>query len=123
MKKLPFNAFIITIILLTSISGFSQTIINYETWTGASGCNIFSSATNVPATVNGNNSTIVHLTAIGQPVYDNTNKSVNLDSRINGGQNEGTEYRMTVNFLQGYSYKITVTAARIMLLKLAQMFY
>lgn len=99
--------------IFTSI-GFSQTIINYQTWTGASGCNIFASSTNVPATINGTNSTIAHLTAIGQPTYDNLDKSINLVSEIvNGSQNQGTEYTTTVNFKQGYSYKITLNAALI----------
>jgi hypothetical protein len=95
---------------------FAQTIINYETWTGSSGCNIFASSTNVPATVNGPNTTIAHLTAIGQPTYDNINKSVNLECRVNsnGSQFEGTEYTVSSTFKQGYSYVITITAARIM---------
>ncbi|MBS1749777.1 MAG: hypothetical protein JST63_07725 [Bacteroidetes bacterium] len=54
------------------------------------------------------------MTAIGQPTYDNVNKSINIDSRINGNQYEGAEYRITSTFKQGYSYVITVTAARIM---------
>ena len=33
---------------------------------------------------------------------------------INSSQNQGTEYRTTVNFKLGYSYKITINAARIM---------
>lgn len=33
---------------------------------------------------------------------------------VNGNQNQGTEYRTTVNFKVGYSYKITINAARIM---------
>lgn len=114
MKRFLLNFIFLTSIIFTGKNGFAQTIINYETWTGASGCNIFASSTNVPATVNGNNATIAHLTAIGQPTYDNVNKSVNIDSRITGGQNEGTEYRITSTFKQGYSYIITITAARIM---------
>jgi hypothetical protein len=91
---------------------FSQTIINYQTWTGASGCNIFASSTNVPATINGTNGNIAHLTAIGQPGYDNTNKSVNLASQIVDDKNKGTEYRITMTFKAGYSYKVTINASR-----------
>ncbi len=112
---------VLLLLILSSSVSFSQTIINYETWTGAAGCNIFSNPNNssavinVPALINGSTGTIPHYTAIGQPGYDNPNKTVNLDSRITGGsQNEGTEYRLTVNFKQGYSYKITIIAARIM---------
>ncbi len=32
---------------------------------------------------------------------------------MNGSQNNGTQYSTTVNFKQGYSYKITISAARI----------
>ena len=70
---------------------FSQTIINYQTWRSASGCNIFASLTNVPATINGANGNIAHLTASGQPGYDNTNKSVSLASQIVNNQSQGTE--------------------------------
>lgn len=103
-------------LLLATATVNAQTVINYQTWTGASGCNIFSSQKNVPATINGTAGTIAHLTAIGQPSYDNTNKSVNVDCNIyNGSLPYGTEYRTTVNFKQGYAYKITINAARIML--------
>lgn len=106
---------IILLIVGLSSKGNGQTVINYQTWTGASGCNIFASSTNVPATINGSAGTIVHLTAIGQPSYDNANGSVDLDCNIfNGSQNNGTEYRTTVNFKQGYAYTITINAARIM---------
>jgi hypothetical protein len=102
-------------------AAISQTFIRYNTWTGATGCNIFSdpnnasTVINVPSTFNGSNTTSPHLTAVGQPTYDNANKTVNLISQIvSGSQNQGTEYRITVNFKQAYSYKITITAARIM---------
>ncbi|MBI1780791.1 MAG: hypothetical protein HYR66_05420 [Sphingobacteriales bacterium] len=117
-KKIIFSTLLL---LLIHFATFSQTFIRYNTWTGASGCNIFSdpnnasTVINVPCTINGTNTTIPHLTSVGQPTYDNANKTVNLVSEIiNGSQNQGTEYRITVNFKQGYSYKITITAARIM---------
>jgi len=95
---------------------FSQTVNNYQTWTGASGCNIFANLTNVPATINGTNGNIPHLTAIGQPTYDNVNNTVNLECETfnNGSQYKGTEYRTTVNFKANHSYKITINASRIM---------
>jgi hypothetical protein len=119
MNTLKLILFILTFMGVI-ISAHSQTIINYNTWTGASGCNVFSdpnnssNPVNVPCVINGSNSSIAHLTAIGQPTYDNTNKTVNLVSEINGSLNYGTEYRITVGFKQAYSYKITITAARIM---------
>lgn len=100
--------------LFLSSGSFSQTIINYQSWSGASGCNIFSSTVNVPVTINGTNSTIAHLTAVGQPVYDNVSHSVNLESEIVSGMNKGTEYRTTVNFKAGYTYTVTINASRIM---------
>lgn len=115
----PFSLGLFLILLHSTV--ISQTFIRYNTWTGASGCNVFSdpnnasTVINVPCTVGGTNTTIPHLTAVGQPTYDNTNKTVNLVSQIvSGSQNQGTEYRITVNFKQNYSYKITITAARIM---------
>lgn len=115
MKKINTSGLYLLVLFITySTITFSQTVINYQTWTGASGCNIFGTLKNVPATINGATNTIPHLTAIGQPTYDNTDKSVNLASQIIGGsQYQGTEYRTTVNFKMGYSYKITVNAARI----------
>lgn len=114
MKRLLLYLVYLGLINISYTAGFTQTNINYETWMGASGCNLFATSTNVPATISGNNTTIPHLTAVGQPLYDNVNKTVNLESRINGSQNEGTEYRINSIFKQGYSYIITITAARIM---------
>ena len=92
MKKnilLKFN--FLLLFIFYSIIVFSQTVLPYQTWASASGCNIFASSTNVPATINGANGNIAHLTAIGQPGYDNTNKSVNLASQIVNNQSQGTE--------------------------------
>lgn len=98
-KNISSKVSLLLLFTICSTITFSQTIINYQTWTGASGCNIFSSLTNVPATINGTIGNIAHLTAIGQPTYDNVNKSVNMVSEIiNSSQNQGTEYRTTVNF-------------------------
>lgn len=115
MKKL-FSTQLVLLIGLNVIYsvGFSQTIIDYQTWTGASGCNIFASPTSVPATINGTNGTITHITTIGQPVFNSLNKSVDLESKIvNVSQYQGTEYLLLVDFKQYYSYKITFNAALI----------
>ena len=63
------TTFFIALVYCIPIS--AQTIIDYQAWTGASGCNIFSSSTNVPVIVNGNSSTIAHQSTIGQPTYNN----------------------------------------------------
>ena len=65
MKKFLHNLLCLGVITFAGNAGIAQTIINYETWTGASGCNIFANSTNVPAAINGTNTTIAHLTAIG----------------------------------------------------------
>ena len=91
----------------------AQTIINYQTWTGASGCNIFSSAVNVPATINGSNATIAHRSNIGQPAYSAAvvlDCNAELDVNGNTIGYKGTEYRLTYNFKQGYNYKINTYA-------------
>jgi len=114
LKTIPGRFYFLILFIFFNSVSYSQTIINYQTWTGASGCNIFSSPTSVPVTINGVNSNLTHLTAIGQPTYDNLDKSVNLVSEtINSSQNNGTEYRITVDFKKGYTYKITINAARI----------
>lgn len=114
-KIISLKLYLLLFFTICSTITFSQTVINYQTWTSSSGCNIFGALTNVPATVNGTNGNIAHLTAIGQPTYDNVNKSVNLVSQIvSGSQNQGTEYRTTLNFKASHSYKITINAARIM---------
>lgn len=83
-------------------STFAQTVtINYQTWSGASGCNIFASAVNVNA--------VPHRTAIGQPTYSTTNHTVDLEC----SGTTGTEYAITYDFKQGFSYKITVKASNI----------
>lgn len=114
MKKQPFTFLILFLAILYNNIIVAQTIINYQTWTGASGCNIFSSAVNVPATINGSNGTIAHRSNIGQPTYSTAvvlDCNEELDVNGNTIGYKGTEYRLTYNFKQGYSYKITINAA------------
>lgn len=85
---------------LQATSQTVTTVINYQTWTGATGCNIFSS----PTTVNG----VVHQSTVGQPVYSAANAAVALDGQFASGLYKGTEYRITFNFKPGYSYSVTV---------------
>jgi hypothetical protein len=120
MKNNFLKILLLNLICFNSINSYGQKIIDYSLWTSSTGCNIFSIPSNasteidVPAKINAVDGTVAHLTTVGQPQYDATNKTVNLDSKfVNGSQFQGTEYRMTVNFKKGYTYKITVTAARI----------
>ena len=109
---------IIPFLLLLLLSGkiFSQRIIDYGaiTVSGTPPCNFFGSSINIPATLDGVSTTVAHRTAIGQPTYDGTVKAITLDCRDNGGQLEGTEYYTTITFKKDYSYKITISATRIM---------
>lgn len=90
-----------------TLQATSQTVINYQTWTAASGCNIFSASTTI------NN--IVHQSTIGQPTYDATNHAVSLTGQFNPSTMvyTGTEYRIAYNFKVGYTYSITVNAQSI----------
>lgn len=92
----------------------AQIVINYETWTGATGCNSFSVATNVPATINGSSTTLSHLSTVGQPQYGTTNNDIDLAGNTSStGGYIGTEYRIAYNFKQGYSYAITINTRSI----------
>ena len=113
MKKIS----IISIAFLFLYQGsFAQLIIDYESWTGATGCNIFSSSTNVPCSLNGSSSIIAHLSLIAQPEYaGDPDNAVSMDCRpvyLNGSitHYEGTEYRITYTFKQNHSYFIEITA-------------
>jgi hypothetical protein len=95
----------------------AQTIIDYQTL-AASGCNIFASSTAIPATTNGANVTLAHLTTIGTPTYSGgTDKAVVLQCKAEIDANgntigyKGTEYRISFTFKQNYSYTIKVNAA------------
>lgn len=88
----------------------SQTIINYQTWSGSNGCNIFTTGIDVPCTVDGNVSTKKHIANIGQPRYSSF--AVALDCDANSGL-KGTKYEIQNNFKKDYTYKITVNASRI----------
>ena len=118
MRKNIASAFLLILSFACSLTLFSQAIIDYQNWSGASGCNIFSSLTNVPATIDGTNTTIAHLSVIGQPQYSgSSDKAVLLkcfdviDNNGNTTAFKGTEYSITFTFKQGYSYLITVNAA------------
>lgn len=52
-KMITPQSYLLVLFITFSTVAFSQTIINYQTWTGASGCNIFGTIKNVPATING----------------------------------------------------------------------
>ena len=95
----------------------AQTVINYQTWTTYTGCNIFSSSTSVPATLNGTATTIAHLSNIGQPQYDATSTAVSLSCKPNYNTDgsfkdyNGTQYQITYNLKQNYTYVIKINAA------------
>jgi hypothetical protein len=116
MKQLIISIVYTLTVLLSASNVFAQTVIDYEKWTGASGCNIFVTGTNssnpvdVPANLNGSSGTLPHLSTIGQPAYDGTNKAVSLrcfaeiDANGNTIGFKGTEYQISYTFKQGYRY-------------------
>ncbi|MGH2643508.1 MAG: hypothetical protein ACRDE2_06140 [Chitinophagaceae bacterium] len=74
MKKITFNLVALLLILSAFNNlGYSQstTVINYQSWTVASGCKIFASSTNVPVAIDGNNETIQDQTKIIQELCNN----------------------------------------------------
>ncbi len=115
MKKntLLIIGFIAMIAITTD--GFTQipTIIDYTKWS-SSDCNIFAASTDVPATIGSSTTTvnIAHITNIGQPQYSaGTNKAVRLYCEYTNPEYKGSEYRITYNFKNGYSYRILINAA------------
>ncbi len=101
------------VLSLIAIKVQAQTVINYQTWSGSSGCNIFSTTTNVPATLNGGATTVAHLSTVGQPAYSTNNGAVALDGNTSVPIPIGTEYRIAYQFKQGHSYQIVVNAISI----------
>lgn len=97
MKK-HIKHYIILFLLHTLNYSYSQTTIDYSTFS-SSNCNIF-----------GNGPTqndVLHQTTYGQPTFNTGNKSVQL--AYYGSLNKGTEYKIAYNFQQNYTYKITIT--------------
>jgi hypothetical protein len=90
----------------------AQTVIDYQTFSSAA-CNIFASATNVAATINGSSGTITHLTTLGQPQYSTPSSAVSLDGNSSSGQRNGADYRIAYNFQQYHTYAVKVNAAEI----------
>jgi hypothetical protein len=88
----------------------AQTVIDYQTWTPPTDCNIFGTAINVPSTTNSISGSNLHQTTIGQPVYNNANSAIELDAHTDGSAIKGTQYRISYSFKQGYFYSIVVNA-------------
>lgn len=88
-------------IMLLANPIISQNVtIDYATFS-SSACNVFG----VPVTING----ITHQTTIGQPKYNSTNSSIQMDYNYNNNAQKGTEYKISYNFKANYSYTITLT--------------
>jgi len=113
MKK-KFLFFIGLSFLFISQSLIAQNVvINYEAWNPSNPpCNLFASATSVPATINGSPGSVQHQTLIGQPEYITTSKHVLLRvSSSSSTQYLGTKISIAYNFKKGYRYIVTVKAA------------
>lgn len=113
-KIIRIKFFIMSVIIVTSLNAQNTTIINYQTWGGVNGCNIFSSPINVPATLNNIPINISHQTNVGQPVYTfNPDNAVSLtcNTENNSSSYKGTEYTISYTFKKGYKYYIKINAA------------
>lgn len=116
MKKHIFITLAVASGVLLSVTAFPQDVaIDYTKWSPSSPpCNIFGEAINVPATVDGASSTILHLTTIGQPQLNTSPKEIRLACQyVNASSSLGTKYRIEYSFKAGYRYYITVNAAQL----------
>lgn len=90
--------------LLLSIAfnrSYSQTVIDYSAWSPGQ-CNAFYPSKNV--------NSIAHTTTCGTVIYDNINHAIELDAKAENNIYKGTEYKLSFNFKQGYSYTIKINA-------------
>jgi hypothetical protein len=108
---------ILTIIgsMLLNTATAQNVTIDYQTWNPSSPpCNIFGTAINVPAIVNGTNSTIEHQSLIGQPQLNASPKEIRLACKyVSASSSLGTKYRIAYNFKVGYKYIITINATEL----------
>lgn len=88
-----------------SSKAISQTVFDYSIFSTTQ-CNAFYPS----ATINGS----IHTTTAGTVVYDNTNHLLALDNKLVSASAYGTEFKLTYNFKQYYSYVITVNAYSIL---------
>jgi hypothetical protein len=104
---------ILFFLLLLSRLEAQQTVIDYQNWnTYPANCNVFSAQINVPSTINGSQSSLTHLTNIGQPTYSSINSAIALMCSINNfAQYFGTQYQINHNFQPGYTYTIKINAS------------
>lgn len=104
---------LIALLLLTYTALEAQNVtIDYQAWNPSNPpCNIFNTATNVPAT--GVASGVVqHQTMIGQPIYNTSIQSIDMATQyVSSSSSLGTRFRLAYNFKAGFSYNITVTVA------------
>lgn len=103
--------------MLTSIAYSQTVIIDYEAWSPSNPpCRIFPGNTNVPAT-GATGGILQHITSIGQPFYNSTDKSVQIQTTYtlvgSAPTYKGGSFRIYYNFKANYSYTITVTAAAV----------
>lgn len=80
MRQSILQTLLFTCSLLISLFSISQNVtINYQTWNLSNPpCDIFNTATNVPATINGSSGTVQHVTMLGDVQYNTTGKYVQL---------------------------------------------
>lgn len=101
MKNIYFKICLVILFLSSNIILSQNATIDYSTFS-SNFCNIFSNIISV--------SGIQHQTSIGQPKFNNNNKSVILEYNYNNNAQKGTSYKIYYNFKKDYSYKVIITA-------------
>lgn len=100
---------LILLLCLLCLDLNAQTVIDYSNVSGTT-C-LFTTNTNVAATVNGStNITVVHRVTVGQVDKDATNGAVAFQGISNSSGTLGSEYRIEYDFKQNYTYSIVVSA-------------
>lgn len=104
MKKILIKICFLFLGILFSDRLISQTVFDYSVFS-TSQCNAFNPSVIV------NNST--HTTTCGTVQYDNIGHGITLDNNVISSFNYGTEFKLSFNFKQSYSYTIKVRAEAI----------
>lgn len=101
MNKILIKVCLFLIIIQFSNRLLSQTVFDYSTFS-TSQCNAF----NPSVIINGS----THSTTCGTVQYDNIGHGITLDNNVISSFNYGTEFKLSFNFKQSYSYTIKVKA-------------
>lgn len=102
-------------LLFSQVAIGQNVVIDYQAWNpSGTGCNLFVSSTNVPATGT-TSGTIEHQRKLGETVYNSSDLSIQIKTeyQTTSAVYKGGRYRIAYNFKPGYSYMIYVTTAAV----------